>query len=440
VNETEHNYSLISVSASRFIAWLLVAILTLQTGCSILPPIPHTDYQESLGRIAIISLNDQPEIEFEGFTRSKGAGAAKGAGAGFLTCMGMMGQGSCTGSMCGAFLLIWLGVCGVSGVVGGVVGATRSPSSTVVYESEEKISNRLSTEVVQTALGEELIAVALEKGTRLVLTDLRLLQSTSEERDYRSLADEADTVLEVTLSHVGTKGSGLNPPLQLVMTARVRLVRTQDNTEITTVEYTHTGASYTLAKWSANGAQRLLQALEAGYISLAHHIHDSVLLLYPFPDRKPHTIGFLVATFGLAPEEPPTRGQLSGGKILVDILEWASVSSLRPTFRWQAFPREGDEAMAPEEMLAVRNVRYDLIIARERNMTPGEIVYWREGLPRNSHTLTKILKADTRYFWSIRARFELNGRERVTEWGAMNLDAHESLTAPSTGSYRFRTP
>lgn len=73
-------------------------------------------------------------------------------------------------------------------------------------------------------------------------------------------------------------------------------------------------------------------------------------------------------------------------------------------------------------------------------MTPGDILYWLEGLPRNSFRLTQSLKADTRYFWSVRARFELNGRERVTEWGAVNLPAHESWTAPSTGSYRFKTP
>ncbi len=440
VNRTERHYSLIPGQASRFIAWLLLITITLQTGCSVLPPIAHTGYQQSLGRIAIVSLNEQPEIDFQGFTRSKGAGAVQGAGVGFLHCISLMGGGSCTGSMCGAFYLIWLGVCGVSSVVGGVVGAGIAPSSKEVGEAEEQMSNRLGTEAIQNALFEELILVALTKGTRLAQTGSRLLQSTSERHDYRQFADEAATVMEVALTHVGTKGGGFNPPLQLTMTAHVRLVRTQDNTEITAVEYTHTGASYTLSEWSENGAQRLLQALQDGYTALAQHIHDSVLLLYPFPDRKPHTFGFLVAAYGLAPKEPPTRGQLTGDKIFGDLFEWAPVNSLRPTFRWQAFPREGDRAMASEEMLAVRNVRYDLVIARERNMTPGEIVYRHQGLPQNSHTLTKSLKADTRYFWSVRARFELNGRERVTEWGALDLIAHERLTAPSTGSYRFKTP
>lgn len=440
VNRTERHYSLIPGQASRLIAWLLLITITLQTGCSVLPPIPHTDYQQSLGRIAIVSLNEQPEINFQGFTRSKGAGAVQGAGMGFIHCMSLIGDGSCTGSMCGAFYLIWLGVCGVSGVVGGVVGAGIAPSSKEVDEAEEQMSKRLGTEAIQNALFEELILVALTKGTRLAKTGSRLLQSTSEEDDYRQLADEADTVMEVALTYVGTQGGGFNPPLQLVMTAHVRLVRTVDNTEIIDVDYTHTGASYTLSAWSENGAQRLLQALQNGYGALAQHIHDSVLLLYPFPDRKPHTYGFLVAAYGLAPKEPPTRGQLTGDKILGDIFEWAPANSLRPTFRWQAFPREGDKVIAPEDMLAVRNVRYDLIIAGEKNMTPGEIIYNQRGLSQNSHTLTKSLKPDTRYFWSVRARFELNGRERVTEWGALDLIAHERLTVPSTGSYRFKTP
>ncbi|GGB91877.1 hypothetical protein GCM10011352_17420 [Marinobacterium zhoushanense] len=440
MNIIERFGAFIPKGAARLIAGILVVALTLQTGCSVAPPIPHTGYQESLGRVAIISLNTQPDIEFDGFTRNKPSGAAKGAGTGFLGCVEMLGQGSCTGSICGAFYLAWLGVCGVSGVVGGVVGAAKAPSGKDVDEAESRMSERLSAESIQHALGEELMDVAQVRGTRLALPDLRLLRASGDKQDYRSLTSEADTVLEVALTHVGTQGGGFNPPLQLTMTARVRLVRTRDNTEITSVEYTHAGASYTLEEWSTNRAQRLLQALQAGYIALAYHIHDSLLLLYPFPDRKPHMVGFLVAAFGLAPEEPPIRGQLTGDKFIGDTLEWTRATSLRPTMRWQAFPRDGDKAMAAEEMAAVRNVRYDLIIARERNLAPGEIVYWREGLPDNHHTMTQSLNADARYFWSIRARFELNGRERVTEWGAVNLSAHERLTTPSSGSYRFKTP
>lgn len=425
---------------SRLVATLLVVILTLQTGCSVSPPISNTDYQASVGRVAVVSVNEQPEIAFEGFSRNKAAGAARGAGTGFLGCMELLGQGSCSGSVCGAFYLLWLGVCGVSGVVGGIAGSANAESSSEVERAEDRMGGHLSAESIQQSLGEELIQVAQARGTNLALPDLSQLPSSGDARDYRAFSDKADTVLEVALTHVGTRGSGINPPLQLTMTARVRLVSTADNSLIEEVDYTYGGASYTLQNWSADGAKRLLRGLQAGYIALAYHIHDSLLMLYPFPDRNPNTIGLFVAAFGLAPEEPPTRGQLTGDKFIGDIFEWARSRSTRPTLSWQAFPRDADIAAAPEDMAAVRDVRYDLIIAQERNMTPGEIVYWREGLPNNSHTLTQSLKPDTRYFWSVRARFKLNGRERVTEWGGVNLPALEWFTAPSTGSYRFKTP
>ena len=120
--------------------------------------------------------------------------------------------------------------------------------------------------------------------------------------------------------------------------------------------------------------------------------------------------------------------------------EWESVDGLRPTFRWQGFPRDTDITAAPEKMGRVRNVRYDLIIAPEQNMAPGKIVYRRDGLTDSVHTIQKTLKANARYFWTVRARFDLDGRERVTEWGSMDPTWFEWLASPSSWSYRFKTP
>ncbi len=183
------------------------------------------------------------------------------------------------------------------------------------------------------------------------------------------------------------------------------------------------------------------QALVKGYELLGAHIYESVFLLYPFPDQGPQGAGFLSAGFGLVPVSPVTRGQLTDDDdVITSRLAWTTVNELRPKLEWQAFPRPGDVAASPKDMKKVRNVRYDLVIARERNLVPAEIVYERRGLVGATHRTDTALARGTRYFWTVRARFELDGQQRLTEWGSVHFKARENVTAPSQFSYRFRTP
>lgn len=224
------------------------------------------------------------------------------------------------------------------------------------------------------------------------------------------------------------------------MQAHVRLIRTRDNSGIFSADYVYMGEKLKLSEWSANQAERLLADLKTGYETLGAHIFDNVFLLYPFPDRQPHLSGFLSGAFGLAPIYPRTRGQVTGDSIIGSGFGWTTVDALRPTLRWQGFPRATDVEAAPEDMGRVNNVRYDLVIAREHNLAPAEIIYRREGLSDTAHTVETSLSPDTRYFWTVRARFELDGRERVTEWGSTHFKVRELWTAPSFFSYRFKTP
>jgi len=77
---------------------------------------------------------------------------------------------------------------------------------------------------------------------------------------------------------------------------------------------------------------------------------------------------------------------------------------------------------------------------REQNLAPAEIVYRREGLEQAAHKLETPLASGAQYFWTVRARFDLDGRKRVTSWGSTQYSARETWTAPSRHSYRFRTP
>ena len=398
-----------------------LALAAALAGCAMQPQVPPGPGAAVLGRTAVIAGKEAPQIRFEGFARSRGEGAAYAGALTFLSCAGLPAGSICAGPYCGGFLVLWLGVCGAASLVGGAVGAGMAPGADAVRDAEARMRAALDANAIQESLRQQVEIAARAHGAR------------------PAPGEQADTLIEVTLTNAGTAGAGIDAPVGLHMTARVRALRAADSTELYRAQYVHEGARLKLAEWAANGGERLLRALDAGYAALAAHIADSVYLLYPFPSQEAGAAGALSAAFGLAPLDPPTRGTATGMS-LAEHFEWPGVASTQAVLRWEAFPRAADLKAAPAEMGRVANVTYDLVIARERNLAPAETVYRRSGLPAPQHRLETPLEPRARYYWSVRARFELDGRPRVTGWASTHYQARESMTAPSSLSYRFRTP
>ena len=131
------------------------------------------------------------------------------------------------------------------------------------------------------------------------------------------------------------------------------------------------------------------------------------------------------------------------------------LQSLQPELRWEAFPRTADlQAADPRGWVnRVSHVTYDLRIWRGsrdpygyQEVYPAELVYWRTALATPEHTVETPLEHDTQYLWSVRARFELDGQQRVTPWsvlllpGQAAIDDPRSMSVPSRRYYRFATP
>lgn len=403
---------------------------------------PDTSHQDRLGHVTVIALEQIPELKFEGFVRGKGSGAVLGGGEVFARCLGGFAGGGCAGSVCGAALVLMLGICGIAGLVGGVAGAAAAPGMDQAMASESVLASAFEVRTIQASIRHAVEDAASAAGVKLTRLPEEETRAVAAARDYRSLAVlGVDTVLETTLTKAGTAGTGLNDPATAYMQVQVRLVDTASNAEKYSNEYVYHGRRLDLAGWSANQGKPLIDELDKGYRSLGTHIHENIFELYPLPDRERRSAGgALSSAFGLAPIFPPTRGALTGDRFIGARFEWFAVDGLRPRFKWESFPRPGDVAAAPEDMGRIRNVKYELMVAREENMAPGEIVYRQEGLPLPEHAINLSLGPDSRYFWTVRARFELDGRSRVTEWGSTHFAAREKITAPSQYSYRFRTP
>lgn len=423
------------------------AILALSIAClagcaTTEKPAHDMTYQSRLGNVAIIATQQAPELRFEGFVRGKGAGAAFGAGGIFASCLGSMGGGGCSGSLCGGVVLLMLGICGVAGLVGGVAGAVAAPNADQATEREAALTQAFEVRTIQNSLRNAVVDGALAAGVIVASPPEDATREAAASGNYRPLASHGvNTVLETTLTKAGTSGVGINDPSTAYMEVHVRVVDVTSNTERLAADYLYQGRRLDLAGWSANQARPMIDELDRGYRTLGNQVAENVFQLYPFPDRSRHSAGeMLSSAFGLAPVYPPTRGTLTGERLIGAVFEWYAVSSLRPHFKWEAFPRVGDTAVAPDEMARVRNVRYDLIIAREENMAPGEVLYRADGLTSPEHTINVSLPSGARCFWTVRSRFDLDGRTRVTEWSSTQSGIRENVSAPSRYSFRFRTP
>ena len=125
------------------------------------------------------------------------------------------------------------------------------------------------------------------------------------------------------------------------------------------------------------------------------------------------------------------------------------VDSLVPTLRWESFPRPIDLGADSEGWVArIQSVTYDLRIWRAArddylSMYPGDLAYSRDGVPEPFHTVETPLAPGTNYLWSIRARFDLDGEMRVTEWSMLKFEGRDAQRAPRVpplAYYRFKTP
>lgn len=159
------------------------------------------------------------------------------------------------------------------------------------------------------------------------------------------------------------------------------------------------------------------------------------------------------AVSGLKPLNPPQYFGGAGNPRL----EFAEVKTLQPTLSWEPFPGRHQWPLSPhpEKFVTVdsdrvSNVTYDLIIWSVDNGNASDVVYEHQEIPETSHTLEEPLAPSSLYFWSVRTRFELEGKTRVSEWSltmvpwypgpSPRVRARNNGRIPSLNYYRFKTP
>jgi hypothetical protein len=138
---------------------------------------------------------------------------------------------------------------------------------------------------------------------------------------------------------------------------------------------------------------------------------------------------------GLRPLHPEPRHDRGTGVPVA-----AEVDTLRPTLRWEAFPRAADlAALHARNLGEISSVTYEFRVWVSKGGQFDPPVYERNGLTQAEHTLEEPLRGSTEYRWSVRARFLLDGIPRVTQWAVHRLP--DGTGPPQSLVYfRFRTP
>jgi len=174
--------------------------------------------------------------------------------------------------------------------------------------------------------------------------------------------------------------------------------------------------------------------------------------------------GFSVPVTGLRPISPEVRFDISPVPRFRAYTE--KVDSLQPTFRWEAYPRpkdlKGEKAGWKDR---IQNVTYelkiwklpdspdsravlDVLVGPLMGLMPDgltlPLVYHRAWLPDPSHRIDQSLKPSTEYLWTIRARYELDGKSQVIRWAIMGQGygvlPHPTKTFPNRRLFRFKAP
>jgi len=153
-----------------------------------------------------------------------------------------------------------------------------------------------------------------------------------------------------------------------------------------------------------------------------------------------------ITVFGLWPEQPPLRYKpydfWSGG----NYYDWPRLDADKIVLQWAAYPGQRAEGVPDTNSFFAKHqpVTYDLRIWRgmSADQFSDDLVYARDDLVNPSHEVEVPLSRGCWYFWSVRARFKLDGQTRVTEWSRIQspMPITRQITVYTNnvyGYYRF---
>jgi hypothetical protein len=429
---------------SLLIMSLLMEVTACASGAPEHPEYFASDYESqipAIRRVALITDLTPPEIESIDLGFTKGEGATAGVLEGLSNALS--GMEGCSGDFCGVALLLVLPIFMLGGAVAGAAsGVDSGYSADKLADAEESAQNMLNSAYLQV----ELLDRAQSYGRENVDLEFIRVAGTDPETlvdkpDYKAFSDKSiDVVLEVELLRLSMEYS-------IKVEARARLISTKTGAVLSDGQYTFLSERHRLESWLANDASLLKKVIERGLETLAEDIIDeNFLLFHPNEPKReiPQQADEIIDEMGDEALEPQYEEHISVPYYVLspiypkldtcfwcDIraigsLELVEVDSVQPTLRWESFPRGYDLIDANGQPQQISDVRYELrvfnIAGSYLVVIPAQLIYEARDITEPYHKIESGLDTCKGYFWTVRARFKLDGRLRVIEWaGAFNV-------------------
>lgn len=427
----------------------LCLVHLLNSGCSSLTVTPESYYElrpEKTDPLLVVRASYLPQVDSNFLLRGKGEGAAAGAGTGFAQC-------AVYSLATGPYAPLWATLlCPPTMAALAVAGATQAETREKAIQAEAELDRVLTDLQTQERLAHEVMRYLEENGLSATLADAGRVSGPKTPGDapsYRELPYPGHpTLLEIGLSEIRFDSPGTRSLYAcLNLKAQVRSLELPGNRIRQTFEYRQSAGCRAVEAWLEKGSSELPQVLEQAYRRLVQVVVDELFLMYyPRPSAEaktrsdtmaavPELHRRLVPEFALRPISPILKGPelnlltaFSGKKrgILHGFggLQFTDVDSLTPVFTWESFPRAQDVAHAGGNEAAFSDVSYDFkiydgVIGLGNAIRPSDVVYERTGLTNPEHRPDQPLDHCGWYFWTVRARFKLNGSPRVTEWSGI---------------------
>jgi hypothetical protein len=469
----------------RALLWLTIVSLVLQSGCvGVAPPVPSSTVRQTLGVVAIAPAQYIPASNFVTFAKSQGAGAAQGAAIG-------AGGAAATAATATAFAgpygpvlatVIAVVLIPVEGALGVVLGAQAAVPAETAKQVDSVINAAVAELDAQNVLAARIAAMVKDSpGIRLSAVNAAGPAGQATRPDYAQLRGAGvDTVLEIAITEIGFENcdslrqvayqkniyswsSGCDDDRQkrlidLFVTAQARLVRVADGAELFVRGFRYMSPRREISLWVAKDGQMLAEEFGQAFRALAERVYDEALLVtsieLPIPSNwgSPGSDPSSPGICWLAPLYPKANPNALS-EILATIisrpadlcplsaLHFSSVDTLRPTLRWDRFPRELDRRQLDAALLQkIGDVRYDLKIWQAEGCERGRLVYERNGLLAPEHALEQSLEPASRYFWSVRARFAVDGQPMAMRWSTYSMVNCIPYGIPDWQYHRFVTP
>ena len=234
--------------------------------------------RDRLGAIGLAAAPAPPRIKLVPIPGGSGKGAAQGAGAAMADSFNGCLEVDPT-LLCALVSLVLTPYIAIGGAIHGA--ATAIPESEVAA-ARTAIAAALKGQDHQTLLLERFRESA--RGAGREMTPVRRPGAGAGE--YSALRDQGlDTLLELRVARMNLgKKPGVNPPLQLRIAARLRLIDLHSGKELFGREFTYRSSEkLEFLQWAASDARPVRAAVSEGYQRLAS---DMAAALFTAPPRS----------------------------------------------------------------------------------------------------------------------------------------------------------